>query len=76
MLLERWKRICETLSSYEEQLEELDLKNNIVKANYCMDVLNDGINIAEEHTSKLYGQVEELSRKTSRIDKWAEGKKD
>lgn len=58
--------------SQEEQLEELDLKNNIVKANYHMGVLNDGINTAEEQTSKLCGQVEELSRKTSRIGKWTE----
>lgn len=58
--------------SQEEQLEELDLKNNIVKANYHMGVLNDGINTAEEQTSELCGQVEELSRKTSRIGKWTE----
>lgn len=58
--------------SQEEQLEELDLKNNIVKANYCMGVLNDGINTGEEQTSKLYGQVEELSQKTSRTGKWTE----
>lgn len=50
-------------------ITDLDLKNNIVKWNYCVDVLNDKINVAEEQTSELYDQVEELSWKMSGNDK-------
>lgn len=42
----------------KKQLEELDLKNNTVKLNCCIDILNNKLHIAERQISELH---EELS---------------
>ena len=42
----------------KKQLEELDLKNNTVKLNCCIDILNNKFHIAEKQISELH---EELS---------------
>lgn len=45
----------------KKQLKELDLKNNIVKLNCCIGILNNKLHIAEKQISELYDKGEELS---------------
>ena len=45
----------------KKQLKELDLKNNIVKLNCYIDILNNKLHLAEKQISELYDKGEELS---------------